>query len=497
MMPQTVLVTGATGYIGGRLVPKLLAEGVQVRVLIRGSRSRLNGRSWADKVDIVVGDVLQADTLYPALQGIDVAYYLIHGMADSTEFSQRDIQAAENFVQATARAGVDRIIYLGGLGDPGEELSEHLRSRQETGQALRSTHVPVTEFRAAVVVGSGSLSFELIRHLTERIPILICPRWVFTKVQPIAIEDILSYLTIALVTPESAGEIIEIGGPDVLTYGEMMTRYAQARDLRRYLLPVPVLTPTLSSYWVHLVTPMPARVARPLIKGLRNEVVVRDDKAGKLFPQINPISYDEALSTALSRIRDGRVETIWSDAQQSSRDDLPPVLLTQEQGMFIERRAKTVSAAPDLVFRAFTGLGGQRGWPPYHWLWAIRGLLGRLVGGVGLRRGRRHPDKLRVGDALDFWRVEAVQPNELLILRAEMKLPGQAWLRFRAKKRADGRTDLVQTAFFASRGLLGLLYWYALLPLHSLIFPRMVDYIAQQAEQLAQVQTGKTSQKTG
>ena len=483
-----ILVTGVTGYIGGRLVPRLLETGVRVRVMVRGSRERLNGRSWQNQVEIAIGDVLDPASLAGALAGIDVAYYLIHSMSGNKEFSERDITAAQNFARAAAEAGVQRIIYLGGLGDPDSKLSEHLRSRQETGDALRQFGVPVTEFQAGMVVGSGSLSFEMLRNLTERLPAMIAPRWVYTRTQPIAVRDVLNYLIKALDVHESAGQTIEIGGADVLTNAEMMMTYARIRGLRRLIIPVPVLTPHLSSYWVHWTTPVPASVARPLIAGLRNELIVRDGRAREIFPDIEPIDYETAVHLALSRIREGDIETLWSDALASSQGDIKPVHLTQEQGMLIERRQTAVAASPHAVFLAFTSLGGNTGWPPFNWLWQIRGTLDRLVGGVGMRRGRRHPLELRRGEALDFWRVEAVEPDQLLRLRAEMRLPGQGWLQFEANDRADGQTDLIQTAYFAPKGLSGLLYWYSIYPLHGLIFSRMIEFVAHRAGQQAQSQ---------
>jgi uncharacterized protein YbjT (DUF2867 family) len=484
--PRTILVTGVTGYVGGRLVPRLLQAGYQVRVLIRGSAGRLNSRPWKDDVEIAIGDVLLPETLESAMQGIDAAYYLIHSMGAHSEFSERDIRAAHNFASAATNAGVQHIIYLGGLGDADSNLSEHLRSRQQTGKALREFGVPVTEFRAGMVVGSGSLSFEMMRNLTERLPVMIAPRWVYTKTQPIAIRDVLNYLIATLGTPASHGKIIEIGTPDVLTYADMMMTYARVRGLRRAIFRVPVLTPRLSSYWVHWMTPVSAGVATPLIEGLRNELVVHDHSAETLFPDIKPIRFEKAVQLALGRIDDGDIETLWSDAFASSQGDLKPVTFTQEQGMLIERRQKTVAAPQTAVFSAFSGLGGERGWPPFTWLWRARGMLDRLVGGVGMRRGRRHPDELRQGEALDFWRVERIQADKLLRLRAEMKLPGRGWLQFEANPRADGQTELVQTAYFASKGLAGLLYWYGIYPLHGVIFSRMIDSIAERAVVLAQ-----------
>ncbi|NCF65237.1 MAG: DUF2867 domain-containing protein [Chloroflexi bacterium] len=482
---SSVLVTGVTGYVGGRLVPRLLQAGYKVRVLVRGSTRRLDGRAWKDQVDIAIGDVLNRGSLTAAMQGIDAAYYLIHSMGGHDEFSKRDIQAAENFATTAADAGVRNIIYLGGLGDAGSDLSEHLRSRQQTGDALRQFGVSVTEFRAGMVVGSGSLSFEMMRNLTERLPIMIAPRWVYTKTQPIAIRDVLNYLISALQNPASLGKIIEIGAPDVLTYADMMMTYAKIRGLRRQIIRVPVLTPRLSSYWVHWITPVSASVVTPLIEGLRNELVVRDHSARTLFPDIETINFETALHLALARVEEGDIETLWSDALASSQGDIKPVHFTQEQGMLIERRQKRVNASPADVFTSFMGLGGDRGWPPDNWLWRLRGALDRLFGGVGMRRGRRHPDELRQGEALDFWRVEMVEADHLLRLRAEMKLPGQGWLQFEANNCQDGRTDLVQTAYFASKGLSGLLYWYGIYPLHGFIFSRMIEAVAQRAVELS------------
>lgn len=477
-----ILVTGATGYVGGRLVPQLLKAGYRVRCLVRDV-ARLAGRPWLDQVEVVCGDVLKPETLPEALQGVSTAYYLVHSMGGHADFQERDVVAARLFGQAARTAGTQRIIYLGGLGNPQADLSPHLRSRQQTGQALGEAGVPVTEFRAAIVVGPGSISFEMIRYLTERIPVMICPRWVYTRVQPIAIQDVLNYLVAALRVAESTGRVIEIGGSDVLTYGEMMLGYARARGLRRVLIPVPVLTPRLSSYWVHWMTPVPAAIARPLIEGLRNEVVVRDGLARQLFPDIQPMGYRQAVELALAELNAGHVETTWSDALVSTQGDVAPVILTTHSGMIIEQRRQLVQAPASVVYATFTSLGGKQGWLYAEWAWQLRGALDRLVGGVGLRRGRRDPQQLRVGDALDFWRVEAVEPNHLLRLRAEMKVPGAAWLQFEARPHSSGKTLLTQTAFFAPKGLLGLLYWYALYPLHSLIFSGLIRRLARLAQE--------------
>ncbi len=479
--PPPILVTGATGYVGGRLVPRLLAAGYRVRVLARDAQ-RLQGRPWLNQVETFQGDALRPETLAPALRGVRRAFYLIHSLGKAGDFHERDLTAARNFGRAAHQAGVDRLIYLGGLGRPERELSRHLRSRQETGDALREAGLPVTELRAAVIVGSGSLSFEMVRYLTERVPVMICPRWVFTRIQPIAIRNVVDYLVAALESEASAGQIIEIGGADILTYGDMMRQYAEERGLRRWIVPVPVLTPRLSSYWVHWMTPVPASIARPLIEGLRNEVVVRDDRARQLFPDIEPLDYRAAVRRALAHLEAGDVETTWNDALASSQGDVRPTILATYDGMIIERRQRIADAPPATVYRVFSRLGGERGWPTFDWAWQLRGSLDRLVGGVGLRRGRRDPEALRVGDALDFWRVEAVEPGRLVRLRAEMKLPGRAWLQFESRARPDQGSLLVQSAFFAPKGLSGLLYWYLLYPLHSLIFSSMIRRLARQAE---------------
>ncbi len=477
---RLILVTGSTGYIGGRLVPRLLELGYRVRCLVRDP-ARLQGRPWQLEVEIVTGDVLQPETLAPALAGVDSAYFLVHSLGSGADFHERDLAAATNFGVAARAAGVDRVIYLGGLAEASPALSEHLRSRQQTGDALRSTGVAVTEFRAGVIVGSGSLSFEMIRYLTERIPILICPRWVYTRTQPIGIREVLDYLTSALAVPESKGRLIEIGGSEIVTYGEMMTIYAEVRGLRRWLLPVPVLTPRLSSHWVNFVTPIPAVIARPLIEGLRNENIVHDPSARTLFPRIEPVSYRQSVDRALARLEASNIETAWSDALSTTRGQVQPAVLTTQEGMILDQRQRIVAASADDLFAVVTGIGGTRGWFYMNWAWQIRGFMDRVIGGVGLRRGRRHPDDLRVGDALDFWRVEAVEPGRLLRLRAEMKVPGKAWLQFQASPREHGQTAISQTAFFAPKGLFGWAYWYALYPFHRLIFNGMLDRITSRA----------------
>jgi len=475
-----ILVTGATGYVGGRLVPRLLESGYKVRCLARDS-SRLKNR-W-EGAEIYQGDVLDEASLNKALKGVETAYYLIHSMGGDSEFSKTDIIAAENFARAAENQKVKRIIYLGGLVSPDENLSKHLSSRLQTGETLRKFSVPVTEFRAGVIVGSGSLSFEMIRYLTERLAVMITPKWVNTKTQPIAIRDVLRYLIEALKVEKSTGEIIEIGGEDILTYKDLMSIYAEVRGLKRYFIKVPVLTPSLSSHWIGFVTPLPSRIAKPLVDGLKNELICKSTKAKELF-SITPISYKQAVELALQRNKEGKTETIWFSAYSSStKNKVTPLHLTQKEGMIIEKRETVVNADADSIFKAFTSLGGKSGWYA-NLLWRIRGYIDLLIGGVGLRRGRRSETELLPGDPLDFWRVEEIEENKLLRLRAEMKLPGKAWLQFQVEENSSSISTLTQTAFYEPRGLWGLLYWYSVYPLHGLIFGGMIKSIKKSAEKI-------------
>jgi len=480
---ETVLVTGATGYVGGRLIPRLLSEGFKVRALARDS-ARLQDRSWFKDVEVVEGDVLDPSTLETAFDGVQAAYYLIHSMMAGEEYHDRDLIAGRQFGSFARKANLQRIIYLGGLGDPNADLSRHLRSRQQTGEALREAGVPVIEFRAGVIVGAGSISFEMIRYLTERIPLMICPRWVFTRTQPIHISNVLDFLIASLQLPGNENLMIDIGGPEIMSYGDMLQGYANVRGLKRWILPVPVLTPRLSSYWVHWVTPIQAAVARPLIEGLRDEVLVRSDTARYLFPEIMPIDYQTAVHKALGHLEASEVETSLSEILATRQGDIVPVKITTREGMIIDRRALQVDASPDAVYRAFTGLGGERGWLYANWLWRLRGAFDRLIGGVGLRRGRRDPDHLRIGDELDFYRVEDLESSRMMRLRAEMRLPGRAWLQFEAHPLAGDRSLLVQTAMFAPKGLLGLIYWYLLYPIHARVFSGLIYGLSDEAVKL-------------
>ncbi len=474
---MNILVTGATGYIGGQLVPRLISAGHHVVCLARDP-NRLAGRKW-ENVAVRLGDVLDYSSLPPVLQGIEVAYYLVHSMAEGARgFEERDYVAAGNFGKAAHEASVKRIIYLGGLGGGETKLSSHLASRQRVGDILRASDIPVTEFRAGVIIGSGSMSFEMIRYLTERLPVMITPRWVTTRCQPIAIENVLDYLTRCLTEPLSIGRTFEIGGPDVMIYGDMMRQYAAARRLKRFLIPVPVLTPRLSSYWVDLVTPIPASYSHPLIEGLRSEVIVHDLSAQEIF-KINLIPFTEAVQQALDLTRSGEITTYWAGAQAGLQ---PGVTLKVTEGMIVEQRCVNSTSMPEAVFAIFASIGGKRGWYYADWLWQLRAVLDRLVGGVGMRRGRPSPNDLRPGTTLDFWRVEAVELSRLIRLRSEMKTPGPTWLQFEAQPRAGGGTLLIQTVLFQPHGLAGLAYWYGLYPIHQLIFSGMVHAIVRRAE---------------
>ena len=479
---KLILVTGVTGYVGGRLVPRLLEAGYRVRCLVRDP-ARLEGRPWRKQVEVVTCDMSHPQRAAELMRGVSTAYYLIHSQQGGKVNAERDLQMARNFATAADESGIERIIYLGELVDPAGNLSPYLRARHETGYLLRYSKVPVTEIRAGMIVGSGSALFEMIRYLAEREPLLVCPAWFYSQAQPIAIRDVLSYLIAALDTPESINRVIEVGGPSRLTYADMLIEYASERGLKRKLIRTPFYAPRLSAYWVHMVTPIHWRVVAPLIEGLRAKLIVRDDAARKIFPQIQPLDFRTAVHLALNRIQRDNVETSWMDALVTAQGDVKPYAFSMEEGMFVERRQTLLDLPVETVHRAYTGIGGERGWLYMDWAWAMRGWMDKAIGGVGLRRGRRHPDEIRTGESLDFWRVEAVETNRLLRLRAEMKVPGKAWLEFISEPK-DNKTLFTVAAYFEPFGLPGFLYWYAMWPFHKFIFDGLTRRLASRARVL-------------
>ncbi|MEN5072567.1 SDR family oxidoreductase [Isoptericola cucumis] len=483
---ELVLVTGATGYIGGRLVPELLAAGFAVRVLVRHPE-RVETRDWAGDVDVVAGDAESPDDLARALDGVDVAYYLVHALGAGAGFADRDRATAQGFADAARAAGLRRVVYLGGLHPDQEHLSPHLESRREVEEILLAGDVPTIALRAAVILGSGSASFEMMRYLTERLPAMVAPRWVDNRIQPIAVRDVLRYLVGAASIPGTVSRAFDIGGPDVLTYRQMMQRYAAVAGLRpRLILTVPVLTPRLASLWVGLVTPVPPAIARPLVGSLVHEVVARDQDVKEYLPDPpgGLVGFDDAVALALARVRDLDVRTSWAGASTpgAPSDPLPEDPDWSGGSLVVDDRSRTVATTPESLWSVIEGIGGAHGWYSWRLGWVARGVMDRLFGGPGLRRGRRHPDRLAPGDALDWWRVEKVVPGRLLRLRAEMRLPGLAWLELSVED-DDGRTRFRQRAIFSPRGLPGQLYWWAISPFHGIVFGGMQRNIARAAEE--------------
>ena len=478
-MNERILVTGATGYIGGRLVPRLLAAGHAVRCLVRTPR-KLESRDWYGDpgVEVVQSGITGDENLVAAMEGCTAAYYLVHSMlVTGRDYAERDRELAAAFAAAARDAGLERIVYLGGLGETGADLSEHLHSRREVEQVLASTGVPVTVLRAAMIVGSGSASFEVLRYLVERLPVMVTPKWVSTPCQPIAVDNVLHYLIACLSVPETTGRVLDIGGSEVMNYREIMDVMAECLGVRpRWILPVPVLTPRLSSWWIHLITPISSDIARPLAEGLRNPVVCRNDEAARLMPQ-TLLSVREAMTQAIELERARDVETIWSAA-----GTVPGDAAWAGGKRFEDVRSIDIDASPEQVFETVSKAGGRHGWYAASGLWRLRGWMDRLVGGPGLDRGRRDPERLSFGEAVDFWRVaECTSPRTLRLL-AEMKLPGSAMLEFEIEPaEGDRHTRLTQTARFEPRGLLGLAYWYTVAPIHALVFPRMLRAIAREA----------------
>lgn len=503
--PVHCLVTGATGYIGGRLVPELLDAGHRVRCLAR-SPEKLRDHPWVGRVEVVRGDVTDAASLAQALEGIEVAYYLVHALRTGSGFEDTDRRAARVFAEQARAAGVRRIVYLGGLTPaevPERELSPHLRSRAEVGEIFLGSAVPATVLRAAVIIGSGSASFEMLRYLTERLPVMVTPSWVSTRIQPIAVRDVLRYLVGSARMPDDVNRAFDIGGPDVMTYEQMMRRYAAVAGLpRRLILRVPVLTPRLSSHWIGLVTPVPPALARPLAESLRHEVVCREHDIARYVhdPPGAPIGFDRALVLALRRVREARVTTRWSSASVpgAPSDPLPTDPDWAGGSLYTDCRSVAVEASPKALWQVIEGIGGDNGWYSFPLAWAVRGRLDRFFGGVGLRRGRRDAARLRVGDSLDFWRVEEIDPGRLLRLRAEMRLPGLAWLEMYAEGDGHGGARYRQRALFHPHGLLGHLYWWTVSPFHAVVFGGMARNIARAAAALrAEGQGGSGAVHTG
>lgn len=480
--PARVLVTGATGYIGGRLIRELLHHKYQVRVLVR-NKERLSDYPWFNQVEIFEGDAFDKKALEEALDKIDVAYYLIHALMAPTDFEAKERELAKKFGEVAKAKKLKRIIYLGGIADPAEVLSPHMSARAETGAILRSSGVPTIELRAGVVIGSGSASFEMLRHLTERLPIMVTPKWLLNRIQPIAIRDVLRYLVGSANLDKKINRDFDIGGPEVFTYLEMMQVYAEVAGLKkRIIIPLPVLTPRLASGWVGLVTPVPVTLAKRLVESLKHDVVARDNSIRELIPEpkggLTP--FREAVRLALSRIKDFEVETRWSNASHpgTPSEPLPTDPSWAGGSLYVDFRSYLTDDSVEAVWARIEAIGGNNGYSSGTWLWELRGLMDRMVGGVGLRRGRRDPNRLIEGEALDFWRVEKIERPKLLRLRAEMKLPGLAWLEFRCEKTSTGQTLLTQRALFHPKGLFGHLYWWSIIPLHGFVFPSMAKKLA-------------------
>jgi len=471
---KLILVTGVSGYVGGNLVPRLLERGYRVRMLVRDP-GRLAGKFWLSQVEMVHGDILSPDILNQAMQGVFAAYYFVHNMSSGGDYFEKEIDSARRFASAASGSGVEHIIYLGGLADPEKDIGRHLLSRIQTGNVLRQGNVPVTEFRASLIIGSGSISFEMIRYLGEQFPILVGLSWMRNRTQPIAIQNVLDYLVAALENPASRGKIYEIGGEDSLTYAGTISVYAHLRGLKRRIFALPGMPVNLIAKLIGMLTPVPARIAGPLLGGMRTDSVVRDDAAKRDFPHIHPLNFEASVWQALECLSPDRLEFGWENSASSFK--------IKQEGFFIEAQQIQISIPPESVYRTITGLGGRTGWLYLDALWELRGMIDQLVGGLG-RRERRSDADLGEGDTLDFYRVEVLETNRLVRLKSELKAPGVGWMEWQIHPQPDGGTSLMQIAYFAPKGVPGFLYWYVLLPVHRLVFSGLLRAIARRAGQI-------------
>jgi uncharacterized protein YbjT (DUF2867 family) len=479
MPPPLILVTGSSGYIASRLIPRLLEKGVRVRALAR-KPEWLATRSWAQGVEFVRGDVTDPVSLASAFEGVNTAYYLIHSMAGGRGYTRIETEAARTFASMAEEAGVEHIIYLGGLADPhARNLAPHMRSRIETGITLRQGKSPVTEFRAGVIVGPGSISFEMIRYLTECFPVLPGPRWLKNKVQPVSARNVIDYLVAALDHPEARGGIYELGGPEVMLYSDTMLRYARLRGHRRWLFTLPGIPIPIMARFVDWLTPVPASIAAPLIGGLQSDSIVEDDSARRVFPEIELIPYGKAVTESLAELNPSQIERVWEGLGREQ-------VSMKHEGFFINYRRVEVDAAPESVYRVLASMGGRNGWPFANWLWLLRGWLDKMVGGAGAHKRSPSPmqtgDGVKESDRLDYYRIERIEPDRLLRLYSELRAPGEGWMEWRIEKLLGGGSTLSQTAFFAPRGLPGFLYWSLLDPVHSFVFNGLILAVKRQSE---------------
>lgn len=489
MAQRRALVTGATGYIGGRLVPRLLAAGFRVRVFVRNA-DKLVDVPWNNDVEVVEGDLQSSNSVLDACNKVDVVYYLAHGMGQKGDFEQIEALCAQNVANASKACGVKRIVYLGGLHPNTGKLSKHLRSRAEVGNILLNSGVPTLALQAGVIIGSGSTSFEMIRHLTDVLPVMTAPKWVGNRIQPIAVRDVMHYLVKAADVPASVSRTLDIGGPEVLKYSEMMNGYAVEAGMKpRKILRLPVLTPYLASQWVNLVTPIPRSLAVPIIDSLQHDCIMNEHDVDQIIPPPAEglVTYRRSVQLALGKMQEGDIETSWqnSSVEGAPSDPLPSDPDWAGHKVYLDVKERECAAPAEELWKVIEGIGGDNGWYSLPMAWAARGFLDKLVGGVGLRRGRSNPEKLRLGEAVDWWRVERIDHGRFLRLRAEMKVPGLAWLELSATEKPDGTSHYTQRAIFFPRGLGGRLYWFSILPMHGIIFNGMANRITQAAEQQA------------